>query len=195
VPESAQRLFFALWPDSALREQIWQVSRRSVAACKGRPVVKEQVHMTLAFLGSVPAGLLPEVRAAAAGIQTPGFDFSLDAMVFWRRPKALVIQPSSFPQELPALVGGLWRALAPLNLTGNPGPGSVYRPHVTVARNAVCPDELALDAPVRWVARDFVLVSSVTDPAGARYEPLARYHLTKPDAQAGNSPGTAAYEE
>lgn len=149
--------------------------------------------MTLAFLGSVPAALLPEIRAAAAGIQAPGFDLSLDAMGFWGRAKALVIEPSSFPQELPALVDALWRALAPLQLTGNPEAGGLYRPHVTLALKAACPAELALEAPVRWPVRDFVLARSVTDPAGARYEPLARYHLMQPGTQADNGPGTTAY--
>lgn len=193
--ESSLRLFFALWPDAALREQIWWASRRAVAACTGRPVVKENLHVTLAFLGNVNAGLLPGIRAAAADIQMPGFEFSLDEMGFWARPKALVVQPSSFPQELPELVNALWRALEPLQLSGNPGAGGVYRPHVTVARKAVCPTELVLEAPVCWTARDFCLVRSVTDPAGARYEPLARYHLIQPDTQADEGPGIAAYEE
>ena len=79
--------------------------------------------MTLAFLGSVNAALLPEIRAAAADMQIPGFEFSLDEVGFWARPRVVVIQPSSFPRELPELVNALWQALEPLQLTGNPGAG------------------------------------------------------------------------
>ena len=147
--------------------------------------------MTLAFLGSVNAALLPEIRAAAADMQMPGFEFSLDEVGFWARPRVVVIQPSSFPRELPELVNALWQALEPLQLTGNPGAGGLYRPHVTVARKAL-PAELVLETPVHWTVRDFCLVSSVTDPAGARYEPLARYHLMQPGIQAHEEPGNGA---
>lgn len=186
------RLFFALWPNDALREQIWRVSRRGVTACEGRPVIRDNLHMTLAFLGSVNAELLPRIRAAAADIQMPGFEFRLDEMGYWVRPRALVIQPASFPAALPALVQALWQALGPLQLTGKPGAAGAYRPHVTIARKAVCPAELVLETPVHWVVRDFCLVSSVTDPAGARYEPLARYHLLQADTQANDSRGIGA---
>ena len=177
-----------------MREQIWRVSRPAVAACEGRPVVRENLHMTLAFLGSVNAALLPKIRAAAADMHMPGFEFGLDEMGFWARPRVVVFQPSSFPRELPELVNALWQALEPLRLIGNPGANGLYRPHVTVARKAASA-ELVLETPVRWTVRDFCLVSSVTDPAGARYEPLARYHLLKPDTQAEHGPGIAGYEE
>ena len=191
MPGAPLRLFFALWPGETVRDQIWRVSRPAVAACNGRPVVPENLHMTLAFLGSVNAALLPEIRAAAADMQIPGFEFSLDEVGFWARPRVVVIQPSSFPRELPELVNALWQALEPLQLTGNPGAGGLYRPHVTVARKAL-PAELVLETPVRWTVRDFCLVSSVTDPAGARYEPLARYHLLQADTQANDSRGIGA---
>lgn len=194
VPGAPLRLFFALWPDETVREQIWRVSRPAVAACEGRPVVRENLHMTLAFLGSVKASLLPEIRASAADLQMPGFEFSLDELGFWAQPRVLVVRPTSFPRELPELVNSLWQALEPLELTGSRGAGGLYRPHVTVARKAV-PAELVLGTPVRWAVRDFCLVRSVTDPAGARYEPLARYHLMQASTQAGDSTGIAGHDQ
>jgi len=175
VPDNRRlRLFFALWPDPAVREHLWQATRPAVTASAGRPVIRDNLHMTLAFLGSVDAELLPDVRAAAAGLQMPGFDFILDEMAFWARPGIVLAQPSEVPQALSELVGALWQALEPLPLAARPGR---YRPHVSLARKAKRPLDLALQAPLSWCVREFFLARSITDPAGARYEPLARYHL------------------
>ena len=47
-----ERLFFALWPDEALRQQL-AVYPPMLKGCGGRLVVQDNLHITLAFLGSV----------------------------------------------------------------------------------------------------------------------------------------------
>jgi 2'-5' RNA ligase len=178
VPESRSlRLFFALWPGDALRGQIWDATRPAVATSGGRAVARENLHLTLAFLGNVEPALLARVREAAARVKMPGFELIVDQLGFWSRPRILLAQPSVYPRALPALVAALWKSLESLPLAAGPG---AYLPHITLARKARDEPGLSLGVPLTWRVRDFYLVSSVTDPAGARYEPLARYHLIQP---------------
>lgn len=174
------RLFFALWPNPELGQRIRDLTRDWVQSSGGRPVKRENLHLTLAFLGNVDAGKLPELRAAAAELHNPGFEFTLDALNFWRRPGALVLQPRNVPEALPGLAADIWRAMEAFSSGSAP---QNFRPHVTLARKAG-PVPQALDISLRWRASEFCLVSSVTDPGGARYEPLARYHLLQPTMKA-----------
>jgi 2'-5' RNA ligase len=53
-----------------------------------------------------------------------------------------------------------------------------YKPHVTLLRNALWSDAPLPRMPVvRWQINDFVLVRSLNDERGARYEVLARFGL------------------
>jgi len=161
---------------------MWDLTRDCVRASGGRPVKRENLHLTLAFLGNIDAGMLPELRAAAAELHHPGFEFALDEPSFWPRPKVLVMQPSTFPDAMQGLAEGIRDAMAPFSLGHGSG---AFRPHVTLARKAGPAPLQSLEAQLSWRATEFCLVSSVTDPGGARYEPLARYHLLQPTLKAG----------
>ncbi|HYL02781.1 MAG TPA: 2'-5' RNA ligase family protein, partial [Steroidobacteraceae bacterium] len=63
-PERTRRLFFALWPDAAQRTVLAHAVRKAVRNCGGRPVPAESLHVTLAFLGSVPESRMAELGAA-----------------------------------------------------------------------------------------------------------------------------------
>lgn len=175
MPESgALRLFFALWPDAALRERLWRDTAALRKAGGGRPVARDNLHLTLAFLGSVPPADLPALRSAAAQVQAPDFDLVLDTADYWKRPQLLVLAPSVVAAPLAGLASQLWQALSPLGFVPE---ARTFRPHVTLARRARDPGLQALAGPLCWPVREFCLVRSVTDSGGARYEPLARYHL------------------
>src|SRR2546421_394268 len=60
--EPTRRLFFALWPSEALQSAFTHATRKAVRACGGRPVPAHNLHVTLAFLGSVPERRIPELR-------------------------------------------------------------------------------------------------------------------------------------
>ncbi len=74
-----RRVFFALWPDDLTRSALSRATRRAVQECSGRPIAKDRLHLTLAFLGE----LTPERFALARGvppIPVGEFELTLDAV-------------------------------------------------------------------------------------------------------------------
>ncbi|HEY5291891.1 MAG TPA: 2'-5' RNA ligase family protein, partial [Burkholderiales bacterium] len=59
------RLFFALWPSSDLQAKLAAWAKQ--VAGRGRAMRRENIHLTLAFLGGTEAALVPDLIALAAG--------------------------------------------------------------------------------------------------------------------------------
>jgi len=184
------RLFFALWPDEALRETLAEAAGPLRAACDGRPVPKSNYHLTLAFLGGVEASRLDGIRDAAAGVAagfaagfgTPGFELVLDTAGHWRRAGVAWLGARRPPEAAEQLAGFLWQALEPLGFAAEQRP---FRPHLTVLRGCRRCVEVGPVAPVAWPVRDFVLVRSETRPEGARYEIVGRWGLARESGGSG----------
>lgn len=145
-------------------------AREAVRGNGGRPVPVENLHMTVAFLGSVAQSRVDEVRAAGRAVPVrPAFEIVFDGVAFWPKPQVLVATSSQTAPEAAAIAARLWAGLVPLGLVPDPRP---FRPHVTLARKVMNPaPELTLK-PVRWPVSALTLVESVTAPNGARYTPI-----------------------
>lgn len=64
--DGSLRLFFALEPDPAVRRALASLARALARATGGRVPQAEILHLTLAFLGQVPAGRHAELAAIGA---------------------------------------------------------------------------------------------------------------------------------
>ncbi|HEY1891686.1 MAG TPA: ankyrin repeat domain-containing protein [Steroidobacteraceae bacterium] len=92
--EPTCRLFFALWPDQAMRDAMVRATRKAAPAA-GRPVPASNLHVTLAFLGSVPERRLGELREVArASAASPGgrLELTFDHLEYWRAARLLCAQ-------------------------------------------------------------------------------------------------------
>jgi 2'-5' RNA ligase len=128
---SAVRLFFALWPDQAVREQIIAATQSAVDAAGGRLIPPENYHPTLAFLGSVSALNFPAVRRAGRVTGFSTFTLTLARTGHWPQSRTVWLGPPACPEPLRALVAGLWEPLAAMGLSAaNAG----YKPHLSLAR-------------------------------------------------------------
>jgi len=172
--ERTRRLFFALWPDEALRASLASRIRALVPPGVGRLQQPEQLHLTLEFLGAVAESRLDAVRAAASAVRAGRCEVVLDRVAFWRRSSVLCLLASRTPPALEGLVDELRCALGVNGFDTETRP---YRAHLTMARKVRRPVSLPPPDPVTWPVAEFTLVESRTDPAGSIYTVLQTWSL------------------
>ncbi|MFO1206434.1 MAG: RNA 2',3'-cyclic phosphodiesterase [Burkholderiales bacterium] len=168
------RLFFALWPDAAARAHLGRWAADLHRSCGGRRTRDEQLHVTLAFLGKVPLGQLPMVRALAGRLTVPAFTLDFDAPGYWPRKRLVWAAPGRIPESLATLARELAEGLRGAGLEIE---ARSYFPHVTLVRDAGQP-AAAPGGRFSWEVRDFVLVESQLGPGGSRYRVVGRWPLT-----------------
>lgn len=172
------RLFFALWPDVAVRHALDQAGRKLHAACGGRRMRAPNVHLTLVFLGNVAVTRLDELRAVAGRVSGSSFSLTLDRLGWWRHNRVAWAVPQETPQALQGLVAQLQEGLRNADFSFDDRP--VFVPHVTLLRNARCEGvEMPPLVPLVWAADAFVLVKSATTDVGATYEVIGRWNLSE----------------
>jgi len=166
---TADRLFFALWPNDGLRRELMQRLPPLVQGIGGKAQRPDQWHVTLEFLGSVTSERQPAVWAAADRVVMDPIEVVFDAIEHWRKPQVVCLAASSTPAPLAAFVRALRAALVAQGFVPD---AREYRPHVTLARKVRHARPARLEPALAWAAERFALVRSVTDSAGSRYEPL-----------------------
>ncbi len=171
----AERLFFALWPDDALRHHIVQCrDTLAVDSDGGRLVSAENLHLTLAFLGRMDIRQRACVEAMADTIQCRSFELQLNRFGYWPRPRVLWIAPAEMPGALISLAADLHAGAGSCGLKLDARP---YRAHVTLIRKLAHPPQNANCPSLIWSVDRFVLVRSRTLPQGVEYEVLREWVL------------------
>lgn len=77
------RVFFALWPDEAVRSALsaWQPSLREL--CGGDAMRADTLHSTLVFLGEVETHRLEALLLAAREVAGSPFEIDFDVARYW----------------------------------------------------------------------------------------------------------------
>lgn len=169
------RLFFAVWPELPLRETLhrWAVQQQKI--CGGRIMRVESIHLTLLFLGETPQAHLPELMHTVTSVRTARFDLALDLIAGWRHNGIAYAAPAFVPERLPALVMKLRACLAAAGFVFDQRP---FTPHVTLLRKVdKTPEARSIEPPIYWSIDEFVLVQSVPEESGIRYEIVRRWSL------------------
>ena len=164
-----------------MRGELYRLAQSLREDCGGRVVQRDNLHLTLMFLGNVAREKIPQLEALAARQRSAGFDFKFGATGYWRHNRIVWAAPLSTPETLHELVAALELALQQAGFKFNQRP---YAPHLTLIRDAHAPATLppfALD----WPVRDFVLVESARGGQGPAYRVLARWALAEPGAASG----------
>lgn len=154
----------------------------------GRPVARDNLHLTLAFLGEQTDEALEEAHLALSGLGAAAFEMQLAGVdVFGDEAPRLVFAGVS---PNPALAQLERRVVQALRGAGLRFPRQRFRPHVTIARLSGRPAPPDIEALRRYLAghagfraapfrvADFGLWRSHLSRKGARYEELARYGLS-----------------
>ncbi|CAI8910442.1 RNA 2',3'-cyclic phosphodiesterase [Methylocaldum szegediense] len=171
------RLFFALWPDEAVRASLAQFVETLKQTTTARWVEPENFHITLAFLGAVNEDQLPLVCRIGDGIDGQSFELTLDRIDFWPKREIVWLSPSSTPAALANLASGL---TAELKQAGFVVENRPYRAHLTLARRAR-PGRISsgvLDDPIRWSEGSFCLIESHLSRMGSQYRVRNNWNLS-----------------
>lgn len=138
---------------------------------EGRAVDRREWHVTLAFIGDLDVRFIPELMQSAQAITFEPFRLRLDKLEFWPRPKIGAMVPPRVPPDLEDLVGRLHGLMADIGIDP---PERVYRPHVTVVRNArpFETQRLPQSAEIEWSR--FELLESITEHGRTTYRPLVK---------------------
>ncbi|MBS7455623.1 RNA 2',3'-cyclic phosphodiesterase [Coralloluteibacterium stylophorae] len=163
------RLFFALWPDEAVRAALAEraAALRAQNRDRARWVGAHRYHMTLHFLGDRPAldePVLARASEAVAALDIGAFDLAIDrAGSFGNRSVPWWLGCARTPPALGALHGALGEALLRAGVR-------LYEPrrlvpHITIARDAQRRLEDLPIPPLVWRVDRFVLIHSVLGAA------------------------------
>jgi 2'-5' RNA ligase len=173
------RLFFGLElpPQVAMEVAEWRDRQLPVLA---RPVPAPNFHITLAFLGELPASALEslcdDVDRWLPG-QRPAADrLRLDQVGFWPAPGIYWIGPCDWPEGLNRLAAGLGRISA---RAGGRRERRRYRPHLTLFRGCrEAPPAPATPPALAFDYRALSLFESRNTRRGVRYDVIADWPLT-----------------
>jgi len=170
-----QRLFFALWPAAEQQRQWDKLLREHVDLRGGRIIPRQNLHITLVFLGGLEIEQRDRLLQQAPAITVPKFELTFDRPAYRRRARMLWWGVSQVPDALLTLVAELKRLALQQGVEVESRP---YLPHMTLVRNLRHPPaDLTLPSQ-HWAIDHFALVRSITYPEGAQYEVVERWSLT-----------------
>lgn len=167
----SRRLFFALWPDDASRRALAAEAQRLAPLCGGYPLPAENMHITLAFLGSVDAPRLEALVDLTRAWPALQGEWTLDRLGHFPKPR-IVWAGSQTPNDiLMTLNAELWQALSRHGFTA---PQREFTPHVSLVRQADrAAPQSRLPTSIRWRFDHLALVESQLGNGGSRYRTLA----------------------
>lgn len=164
--EDQARLYFALWPDEPTLRGL-EIAQADLA---GRKTQKDQLHLTLAFLGNQPKGKLPALAAVLEQLPETDFVIELDRYGYFKQQRIAWISPSEVPSALLDLRECLLKGLS--IVAPRFKRESRFIPHVTLARDAERPAQ-AFARSICWPAKRVVLVQSLPTRQGVIYSLIA----------------------
>ncbi len=187
------RLFIAIAVPPVVRQEIGRTQgqlRRDSPLGAVRWTQPEQFHVTLKFLGDIPAEQVSEVEKSASWVcaKFPVLELSAQGIGFFpntRKPRVIWAGASDGDGQLPELHQQLDEKLQWLSPTEKP---EKFTGHITLGRfkpghHAAIPKlvELAADFHARhfgdWQAREVELVRSELTSAGAEHLVVATFPL------------------
>lgn len=165
------RLFFALWPDSELRDRLATLAREARRHCGGRATPPEKLHLTLAFLGETSTAQAEALAATTRIVRVEPGTWRLDRGGHFRGGGIAWLGGEEGAESLTVL----HRRLATLaEDAGLPAmPDRPFHPHVTLRRRAKAPPDAWPGVTLDWHYRQVALVESAQQHGEHRYRTLA----------------------
>jgi 2'-5' RNA ligase len=164
-PPPTDRLFFAVFPSAEAATQTAALASqiRAERGIRNKVLAADRFHITLYHLGDypgLPAEIVAAASASAEALEMAPFEVTLDRVVSFKgRPgnRPLVLTGEEGVAPLKAFHAALGASMMKTELGRWVRPR--FNPHLTLLYSG---HEMAekMVAPVRWLAREFVLVHS-----------------------------------
>lgn len=153
-------LFFSLFPATADATGIASIAGRLLReqGITSKPLLPHRLHVTLHDLGNydeVPQELIDAAIRAGNALACAGFEVAFDRALSYPSSKTYVLSGREGCRELTAFRGELGEALQSEGLKVKRS----FTPHMTLTYDRKVVAEHAIE-PVRWTAREFVLIRS-----------------------------------
>ena len=168
MTSATRRLFVALWPGDDVRTRFAQARDRWTWAAAARPTPVANLHVTLVFLGAVPARQVADLIAALPVLFEP-FELRLGSHALWHNGIA-ALEPVDECPALMALQAAIAERTGALGFTPE---ARRYRPHVTLARDARGSAAPTDGHVIPWRIAEYALIES----RGGRYSTVAVWRL------------------
>ena len=145
------RLFFALWPDDVVRDQLHRASSTIAVERPARRVPHGNLHLTLHFIGNVFFEQMDCLRQQARLVQAEPFEIRIDGQGIFSKPCVGWLGC----RDIPAGLGDLHEKLGQrLRRCDYQPEARQYKPHVTVARKISAIARNESFAPIPWKIDD-----------------------------------------
>lgn len=164
-----KRLFFALWPDQTTRQQCQQVIQSLPG--QGKPVLANNLHVTLVFLGNIDQARQAAITKAANTINIQPMRLIFNHLNFWKKPAVVCLVAEQVDPAVSNLVAQLSTSARQLGIPLDERP---YKPHITLLRKAKSPVMIDFN-PIHWQTDSFCLVESCSTPVGVEYRVIKRW--------------------
>lgn len=152
--ERPLRLFFALWPPS----EVATCLHRLAAGMEGRPMRRDGLHVTVAFLGPQLPSRIPALCEIAARTPLPRETLRFERLQYWSKQLVVAVADAVPPPLLDAVLR-LHAELLALAIRFEP---HGWTPHVTLLRKAPA-QQLPAFEPCVWQPEALHLVASDGD--------------------------------
>ena len=168
-----ERLFFALLPEPDTAQAI-AYHADQLSPVHGRKVKRENLHITLLFLGNVDHAVKDRLCSDCDELTFPTFDIEIDRAGWWKKAGILWLGPKTLPATLKALHDYLLAIACQCRLAVENRP---YAPHITLMRKVSQAPPQPVVNPFTWHVKDFSLMQSITHPVGVEYRELMSWSL------------------
>ena len=167
------RLFFALWPNEGVREEISNCLKL-LPPNSGRVVPRYNWHITLHFIGNTTFAEKNCLHNQAKKLRAKPFDLRIDRVGYFKKPKVIWLGCQQNPGALVDLQNNLGGLIRECEYQPETRP---YSPHITVARKVSEKPAVTSLGGIDWHVNRFVLIESVSELNGVRYRVLEEYRL------------------
>lgn len=171
IESSTSRFFVALRPDPRAAARLGRLAAALAVSCRGRPLAPRDLHLTLAFVGELPASEGEHLAKLLAGLPEHHPGFALDQIGCFG-PALLWAGPGRTPSWLGVLVEAVQGRLQAGGIGFDRRPFKAHLTLVRSARDRQAVESAAAQAKRTATVSDWRLVVGGSHPAP---EPGRRY--------------------